>query len=94
MSKQVLSVADFALILNIVNEKIISYEEYACRRYGKRDDLFIQPANISDKSVQEHLSLDQHYLDLMHLKNSLQKLNIEVETPDVELTHQHEDKGE
>ena len=44
MSKQVLSVADFALILNIVNERIISYEEYACRTYGKRDDLFIHPA--------------------------------------------------
>ena len=92
MSKQILSVADFALILTLVNEGISRYEELICRRYGKEENFFVQPANISDKKVQKHLSLDQNYLDLIHLKNSLQNLNIEVETPNVELTHQHEDK--
>ena len=96
MSKQILSVSDFALILNMVNERIDMLE--------RRDDASCWHTYATEEEndkLQERLDKDRErrinssiYLQLKHLQNSLMNLNIEVETPDVELTHQHEDKGE
>ena len=96
MSKQILSVSDFALILNMVNERIDMLERRDNASYWHT--YAIEEEN--DK-LPERLDKDRErrinssiYLQLKHLQNSLMNLNIEVETPDVELTHQHEDKGE
>lgn len=89
--KQVLSIADFVIITNLLNGKIYNFENYVCRKFGKegKNSWDITPAELSDKKVQEFLSVDKEYQSLLHLKNSLENLNIEVETPAVEV-----DKGE
>jgi hypothetical protein len=83
--KQVLSIADFVVITNLLNKEIHSIESYVCRKFGKegKHSWNIIPAELLDKKVQEFLSVDKEYQSLLHLKNSLETLNIEVETPDV-----------
>lgn len=85
--KQVLSIADFVVITNLLNEEIYSFENHICRKFGKegKNSWDIIPAELSDKKVQEFLSVSNEYQSLLHLKNSLETLNIEVETPDVEI---------
>lgn len=92
MSKQVLSVADFAIILRLIDDRMSSIEEMYCHQLAYKDGFYLKPALVSDKSVQKELLHNNFYQDLVCLKNSLQKLNIEIETPDVEIAH--EDKGE
>ena len=94
MSKQVLSVGDFAIILRLVNDRMSEIKEMYCRQFRDKREFYVKPALASDKIVQKELLHNNFYQDLVHLKNSLQNLNIEVETHDVETTHQHEDKGE
>lgn len=94
MSKQVLSVGDFALILSMVNERLCCWERRdKAWGFGKTDRELKKEQEQMDKAREERLN-SSYYLQLKHLQNSLMNLNIEVETPDVELTHQHEDKGE
>jgi hypothetical protein len=95
MSKQVLSVGDFALILNMANERVERFERRDVpfnERWLSKQELKEQQEKL-DKEREERINSSM-YLQLKHLQQSLQNLNIEVETPDVELTHQHEDKGE
>lgn len=77
--KQTLSVADFATILDLVNREIREIEMHkenrkrSIEKFGLKEDpqgLFIE---------------NQRYQDLQHLKQSLQNLNVEVETPVVEV---------
>lgn len=79
--KQVLSVADFSIIMVLVNREI-SQMEYDTRRYLFCDD-------IKDKKVieekQRALKENPYYKSLIHLKESLENLNVEVETADVEI---------
>lgn len=94
MSKQVLSVSDFALILEMVNERLCRCERREkAWGFGKTDREIRKEQEQMDKEREERLN-SSYYLQLKHLQNSLMNLNIEVETPDVKLTHQHEDKGE
>ena len=76
--KQVLSVADFVVITNLLNERIRHIEDMMCHRYGilKEGDYFETPVPITDKNVQEHLALDNYYQSLIHLKKSLENLPI------------------
>lgn len=83
MSKQTFSVADFATILNLVNDEI--------RRIERKPEVyFFSGENIeekrkeADKEYKEKLK-DPFYLNLKHLQKSLQNLNIEVETPEIEI---------
>ena len=94
MSKQTLSVSDFVWILNIVNERVDRLE----RReevwgFNKTEREIKKEQEQMYKEREERLN-SSYYLQLKHLQNSLMNLNIEVETPDIEITHQHEDKGE
>lgn len=94
MSKQTLSVSDFAWILNIVNERVNRLERREeAWGFNKTDREIKKEQEQMDKEREERLN-SSYYLQLKHLQNSLMNLNIEVETPDVELTHQHEGKGE
>ena len=94
MSKQVLSVSDFVWILNIVNERVDRLERREeAWGFNKTEREIKKEQEQMDKEREERLN-SSYYLQLKHLQNSLMNLNIEVETPDIELTHQHEDKGE
>lgn len=73
--KQVLSVADFATIMNLVDEKL------------KQVEWNLQEARSANCSefVIEQIKIENGYDNFKHLKESLQNLNIEVECPDVEI---------
>lgn len=79
MSKQTLSVADFATILNLVNDAI-------CERRRAFTDRIESGDFYQWRLNEKELNDDVCYQDLLHLKQSLQRLNVEVETPDVEVT--------
>ena len=78
--KQILSVADFATILNLVDRSISSYETVPISPFCKEQEK-IQEI----KKHKEWLERNLEYKNLKHLKESLQKLNIEIECPDVEI---------
>lgn len=77
--KQILSVADFATILNLVNREMAKIENAITYQF---DRTFDKPMS---KEVREELRNNQQYQDLLHLKKSLQRLNITVKTPKVEV---------
>lgn len=84
MSKQVLSVADFATILRIVNDEICRLEHRE-KAYGY-DEADEQRRQKELDEMRKNRIESPYYKDLLHLKASLQNLNIEVETPDVEVS--------
>ena len=77
--KQVLSVADFAVILDLIHEKICSLQEPTRLAWeeGQRERL--------REERMEELKDNVYYQGLLHLKNSLENLNVEVETPDIKI---------
>lgn len=82
MSKQILSVADFATILRLVNNEI-----------NRRKNTWISFADFytreqKEKLEKEHIKMlenDPDYQSLLHLKDSIEKLNIEIETADISI---------
>ena len=79
--KTVLSVRDFAILMNIANMYISKLENDVCLSY-----------KLTDKEVKkkkkEHMEELQHnplYQDLLRIRDKLGELNIEVETPSVEV---------
>ena len=84
--KQVISVADFALMLNLVNDAIhhlectISYD--ILQKYQDKE-------TSNSKALKEHLerlsTSNSYYKSLLHLKQSLENCNIEVEVPDIKV---------
>lgn len=81
--KQVLSVADFATILDLVNNEIANMKFRAVQEYGKECDK---------KALFTALSENPYYCSLQHLKNSLESLNIEVKCPDVEIKEEKQNE--
>ena len=83
MSKQVLSVSDFSMIMHFVNSEVDRME---CRdeAWGCDEEKKIREQERLDKERETRLQ-SSFYLQLKHLQNALINLNIEVETPDVEL---------
>lgn len=81
--KQVLSVADFATILNLVTREIdkIEYREEA---WGLDEEDYKRRQKQLDE-VREEQMKSPYYLSLKHLKESLENLNVEVETADVKI---------
>lgn len=76
--KQVLSVADFGLILNLVNDEIKQTEQKVAFT------MDIIPEEELERRLNK-LKESPYYKSLMHLKGSLENLNIEVEIPDIEV---------
>ena len=77
--KQILSVADFGLILNLVNKEINSMEYSAKHQpYWNKE-----PSKEEIREKMMELKRNQFYRSLIHLKESLENLNVEVETPDI-----------
>lgn len=82
--KQVLSVADFATILSLLDEKLYELRTNAVMsscRVGDSDEVIKQKQEEALKQLERM----PFYQTLSHLKESLQNLNIEVECPDVEI---------
>ncbi len=82
----VLSVRDFALLYNIATREItrLESEAYSIRYYF---DYGAKKAEI-EKEVAERikeLNSNREYQDLLRIRDKLGELNIEVETPSVEV---------
>ena len=80
--KQVLSVADFATILDLVNQRLF---DMRMRAIGRLYPIGGKDREEAERKALDELNLNPQYLSLVHLKNSLESLNIEVECPDVEI---------
>ena len=82
--RTVLSVRDFAILYNMVNNKIMHMEDQAQNiYYFERDDSERIEKERAEKM--ERLRQDHHYQDLLRIRDKLGELNIEVETPIVEV---------
>ena len=83
--KQVLTISDLATINYLVNREVQSHERMAREEYTD-DAIFkkiILPLN--NKKVQDTLKSDLFYQDLLHLKNALNNINVEVETAEIKV---------
>ena len=80
--KQVLTITDLSIINTLVNLEISRIVTRASERYDV--DTF-KKLKLDDKEVKERLENDVYYQDLVHLKNSLRNIAIEVETADVQV---------
>ena len=89
--KQILSVADLATMLDLVNRAI---------ERMKTDFLYVSPETIvkgriitlSSKKIKEEqdrlfeqMKENSYYQSLMRLKTALENLNVEIETPELEI---------
>ena len=83
MAKQVLTVADFATILRMVNDEICRLEHRE-KAYGLDETIKKRRQKELDEMRKDRME-SPYYKSLIHLKESLQSLNIEVETPNIEI---------
>lgn len=82
--KTVLSVRDFAILYEMVNNKIMHMEDQAQTiYYFERDDSERIEKERAEKMERLHQNL--HYQDLLRIREKLGELNIEIETPSVEV---------
>lgn len=80
--KQVLTITDLSVINSLVNREIASVERYASERISK-DCFKMEKVPLKEKELK--LKKDSYYQDLVHLKNSLRNICVEVETASVEI---------
>lgn len=80
--KQVLTITDLSTINTLVNLEISRISTRAREIYSGGTFKRLNP---DDKEVKERLENDVYYQDLVHLKNSLKNIAIEVETADVQV---------
>lgn len=82
--RTVLSVRDFAILYNIVSNKIMQMESQAQTIYWseRNDSERIEKERAENM---ERLHQDPCYKDLLRIRDKLGELNIEVETPSVEV---------
>ena len=81
MGKTTLSIRDFAILYNIVLYEINEIQNAYNYRWNQTEEAI-------EKSRKEHLESlqqNQHYQDLLRIRDKLGELNIEIETPDVEI---------
>lgn len=87
--KTVLSVRDFAILYNIVNDKVqhcVMYAEDAAQTYieSHSDPLLGRLSYVDEEKKRRLLEENLYYQDLLRIRDKLGELNIEVETPIVE----------
>ena len=79
--KQIISVADLATILNVINEEITNKE-----RWSNSVLAFDQQERAREiKARKEELKKDPFYKSVLHAKKALEECNIEIEVPDLEV---------
>ena len=81
MSKTTLSARDFAILYGLVNREI---SRNNCDYYT-RWDWTEEEKEHARKEYLDNLAQDPHYQDLLRIRDKLGELNIEIETPDVEI---------
>lgn len=81
--KQILSIADFATILNLVKQELQALESrcYTLLPYGLTKKEIDKEVERRKNEMKESF----YYKSLIQLKESLENLNVEVETADVEI---------
>lgn len=80
MNKTVLSVRDFAILLDIANREISKLNEIRLM-YGETK----QQREKRAEEQRKHLQENTYYQDLLRIREKLGELNIEIETPNVEI---------
>jgi hypothetical protein len=80
--RTVLSVRDFAILMNLANMHIDTLERDARRCYYNATDE--KRKKIIDEQMEE-LQHNTFYQDLLRIRDKLGELNIEIETPRVEV---------
>lgn len=80
MKKTVLSIRDFVILYNIVVREIGNME--SPRLSFHLDD---NEREKQEQEYKERLSKNPHYQDLLRIREKLGELNIEIETPNVEI---------
>lgn len=85
--KQCLSVRDFAILYNMVNHKILKMENQAQDVWSWGHDGERSKEEIEKQKAEnmEHLRQNIEYQDLLRIRDKLGTLNIEIETPIVEV---------
>lgn len=81
MSKTTLSIRDFAVLYGMVHREIGS----RVNNYYHRWDWSEEEKEKARKEHLESLEYDQYYQDLLRIRDKLGELNIEIDTPDVEI---------
>lgn len=82
--KTVLSVRDFAILLRIAEMHIENMERNA-KSVWKFNNTTEKDRQKEIKENMKHLQQDPLYQDLLRIREKLGELNIEVETPSVEV---------
>lgn len=80
--KTVLSVRDFAILMNLANMHIDKLEQNARRCFYNA--TVRERKKIIDEQMEE-LQHDTFYQDLVRIRDKFGELNIEIETPRVEV---------
>ena len=80
MGKTILSVRDFAILYDIANSRIKEMENPRLVYY-----LEDKEREKEEQKYKEGLSKNLYYQDLLRIREKLGELNIEVETPSIEI---------
>lgn len=83
----VLSVRDFVILYNVVNERILKMESQAQwipSYLFDKEPTDTERAPYIENNMQQ-LKQNPHYQDLLRIREKLGELNIEIETPSVEV---------
>lgn len=80
--KQVISIADFATILNVINREIKDLEHWV-NDVNYYEDKQAKAREI--KARKNELKKDPDYQSLLHAKKALEECNIEIEVPDLKV---------
>ena len=87
--KQVISIADFATILNVINDKIQTLEHEAnflVPWVNPMRDIITEEKRKKqiEKNLRE-LKKNTFYQSLIHAKKALEECKVEIEVPDLEV---------
>ena len=80
--KQVISIADFATMLGVLNDKIQNVELEAMRVHPYIEEN--RAREIRKENLKE-LSKNPVYQSLIHAKKALEECKVEIEVPDLEV---------
>lgn len=80
--KQVISIADFATILNVINTKLIDFRHWVNDVDYYKDE---QAKAREIKARKNELKKDPFYQSLLHAKKALEECKVEIEVPDLEV---------
>lgn len=89
--KTTLSVKDFVIIEKLLDDAMRRMENMAVRIISDESRvsdgaLLRYTPPVDDARVQDKLAHNREYQDLKHLSQALGELQVEVQTPDVEIT--------